>query len=253
MAWSSFFFRTMEPKGPLTAMLAMPLIGLWLGLTGPFGSYLSMGTPARIAHFCFCVTAIGSMLMASMAFVAQRYFGGKLPIWTALALDITLALPAALIVSGSLFVLAPDVLLKVSFTERLVQTLILNLLFRCVFVALTFAREKLLAPRKTVIFNPLADRLPYALRTAKVLALCAEDHYLRVHTSAGDALIHMRIAEAEQAMGSGFRLHRSHWVAEGAVKDEKGGEVTLINGLKLPVARQRRKALNDWLGESAHA
>ena len=45
------------------------------------------------------------------------------------------------------------------------------------------------APAEPAVARTLTDKLPVRLRTADLHALQSEDHYLRVHTSAGDALI----------------------------------------------------------------
>ncbi|MEM9168747.1 MAG: LytTR family DNA-binding domain-containing protein [Pseudomonadota bacterium] len=101
----------------------------------------------------------------------------------------------------------------------------------------------------------IAKRLPDRLRGAAVLALSAEDHYVRVHTAAGDALVLMRLSDAIDEVGRlhGARVHRSWWVARHAVeKAERAGDgakLTLANGLVAPVSRQRIAALADagWL------
>ncbi|MEE2526921.1 LytTR family DNA-binding domain-containing protein [Hyphobacterium sp. HN65] len=101
----------------------------------------------------------------------------------------------------------------------------------------------------------LTDKLPVRLRTADLLALESEDHYLRVHTSRGDALILMRLSDAMAAAESleGAQTHRSWWVARAAIDHaEKAGgraELTLTNGLKAPVSRSFYADLRDkgWI------
>ena len=43
---------------------------------------------------------------------------------------------------------------------------------------------------------PFADRLPVKLRAGIIYAVSAEDHYLRVHTSLGETMVLMRLADA---------------------------------------------------------
>ena len=66
----------------------------------------------------------------------------------------------------------------------------------------------------------LVARLPARLRQAELLALQAEDHYLRVHTSVGSTLLLMRLTDAlaELEGVEGARTHRSWWVARSAVQ-----------------------------------
>ena len=86
------------------------------------------------------------------------------------------------------------------------------------------------------------DRVPRRLRGA-LLCIAAEDHYLRVHTAAGSALILYRMADAlsELAGVDGLQVHRSFWVAARAVggveRDGRRVSLRLTNGLVVPVSR----------------
>jgi len=92
-------------------------------------------------------------------------------------------------------------------------------------------------------------RLPPQHRRASILALQAEDHYLRVHLEDGSALILMPFTEAVEALDQveGARTHRSWWVAREAVaRVERGGGraiLHLANGLAVPVSRSYSAAL----------
>lgn len=59
----------------------------------------------------------------------------------------------------------------------------------------------------------LLDRMPPKHQRARILAIMAEDHYLRVHTEAGDCLIRMRLADGVKAVATldGAQVHRSWW------------------------------------------
>ncbi len=104
--------------------------------------------------------------------------------------------------------------------------------------------------------NRFADRLPLPLRSANIIALEAEDHYLRVHLETGQStLILMRLSDAiaELPANSGAQTHRSWWVAKDAVRGVTKGDgratLTLTAPLEAPVSRSYYKALNDagWL------
>ena len=110
------------------------------------------------------------------------------------------------------------------------------------------------APAPASIDAPvkLLQRLPPALRGAEILAVSAEDHYLRVHTDRGSDLILLRLSDAMAELSGleGEQTHRSWWVARAAVKavrrTDGRAELTLIDGQKVPVSRaqaQRLKAL----------
>ena len=98
-------------------------------------------------------------------------------------------------------------------------------------------------------------RLEFKYRQAEILALAAEDHYLRVHTSAGETLILMRLYDAIRELEGieGSQIHRSWWVAKDAVADIMRGDgkvdLVLKGGLRAPVSRRYQKALKagGWL------
>lgn len=100
-----------------------------------------------------------------------------------------------------------------------------------------------------------ADRLPPKFRAAEIHAVSAEDHYLRVHTSAGETMILMRLADAIRELTAleGMQTHRSWWVARhGLAETARGdGKVTLKlkSGAEAPVSRTYLKAVKDagWL------
>jgi hypothetical protein len=93
------------------------------------------------------------------------------------------------------------------------------------------------------------DRLPPRLRGATLLAVEAQDHYLRLHTDRGSDLILLRLSDALAELSGldGAQTHRSWWVARGAVKDvrRQGGRaiLTLSNGLEAPVSRAQAAVL----------
>lgn len=98
-------------------------------------------------------------------------------------------------------------------------------------------------------------RLPRRLGR-EVWALKGEDHYLRVFTPQGNALVLMRMADAIAELGDdqGLQVHRSWWVARTAVESvqrvSRRVELRLKNGLTVPVARDRIAALrgSGWAG-----
>jgi LytTr DNA-binding domain len=100
-----------------------------------------------------------------------------------------------------------------------------------------------------------ADRLPARFRAGTIYAVSAEDHYLRVHTSAGETMILMRLADAIRELTAleGLQVHRSWWVARQGLADvSKGdGRVTLKlkSGVDAPVSRANLKVVREagWL------
>lgn len=103
--------------------------------------------------------------------------------------------------------------------------------------------------------SPFLDRLPPKFRAADIHAVSAEDHYLRVHTSAGETMILMRLADAirELAGIEGLQVHRSWWVARQGFADIARDDGKLVlklkSGAEAPVSRTYAKAVKDagWL------
>jgi hypothetical protein len=94
-------------------------------------------------------------------------------------------------------------------------------------------------------------RLPSKLAGATLWAVEAEDHYLRLHTSKGQDLILMRLADALAELDGlqGARTHRSWWVARAAVRQVERADgratLTLEGGLQVPVSRGHIKILRE--------
>lgn len=95
------------------------------------------------------------------------------------------------------------------------------------------------------------ERLPVKFRTADLHAISSEDHYLRVHTSLGEELILMRLADAvrELSGADGLQVHRSWWVAKAGITDEKRVDgrslLVLPSGTEVPVSRSYRGKAKD--------
>lgn len=249
------------------ALLALWIgAGLVLGVIGPFGSYIGMSLPVRLVHFVGNVVSI-SLLVMAMTILARRFlFAGALPFWAMVAIAVLAAPPGALVVELQMRLWSPEVLRYVNRGELVFQTLCINLILSTV---VWIVRERLRTPAQSVPasaeappapvmvaaagdegqVDALAAKLPLALRRARLIALSAEDHYLRVHTDRGDALILMGLSQAVAALGPrrGVRIHRSHWVAFDALPAEgyrrSTGELRLDGGLTLPVSRTGRRLI----------
>jgi hypothetical protein len=95
------------------------------------------------------------------------------------------------------------------------------------------------------------ERLPVKYRGAAIWAISSEDHYLRIHTSKGEELILMRLADAmrELAGAGGLQVHRSWWVATDGVADTRreGGKLFLVlkSDKEAPVSRTFLSAVKE--------
>ena len=227
-------------RQPLWA--ASLLLALILTATGAFGTH-SLVLPVRLACWLsITLVAAASLLLARRMRGPERRAG-----WRRNAIDAALAaIPATLmaIAAGAVFLqrpLAPGRLLAL-YPAVLVLALSLLALWR-----LTERRETIVhlpAPvPDDAVPAAIASRLPPRLSRSRLLAVEAQDHYLRVITYDGDALIHMRFADALAALAQsdGSRAHRSWWVARRSIETmdfaNGRGELTLVRGQVVPVSR----------------
>ena len=115
-------------------------------------------------------------------------------------------------------------------------------------------QEPALATTKRSAQTRFVDRLSPELGS-QLIALEMEDHYVRAHTALGSELVLMRMRDAVAELDGleGEQVHRSWWVARGAVIDVKreGRNVRLLldNGVEAPVSRANVSVLKErgWI------
>lgn len=113
-----------------------------------------------------------------------------------------------------------------------------------------------LVETRVVVAPPLPEaeavfrqRLSAKRRAARLIAVEAHDHYLRVHTDAGQELLTLRFSDAvaELAGAHGFQVHRSWWVAADAIEGVSwrrgAGDLRLAGDLVAPVSRRHAPVL----------
>lgn len=132
-------------------------------------------------------------------------------------------------------------------TMQFGYVLVISLIITSASYLLKAATQNRTTPEPTS--NPVdgfMQRLPVKFQTADLYAISSEDHYLRVHTSLGEELILMRLADAvrELEAADGLQVHRSWWIAKSGVTDEKRVDgrslLVLPNGKEVPVSRSYR-------------
>lgn len=96
----------------------------------------------------------------------------------------------------------------------------------------------------------ILDRMSLEKRGA-LLALSVEDHYVRVRTTKGDAMLLMRLSDAIRETGGvdGAQVHRSHWAAFGQVRTvRREGDravLTMSDGSEVPVSRANLPTIRE--------
>ena len=82
-----------------------------------------------------------------------------------------------------------------------------------------------------------------------------EDHYARVVLENSEVMLHTTMRELEQQLRyyPGTRVHRSHWVANDAIKGiDRNGRTTMINvgtDTKIPLGKTYQKRIEALFSE----
>jgi len=239
----------MTPRAVLNVLGVATLVGVFISLFGPFGQ----GIEAYLKHFAANLTFswTGSLLgLVSVRTVDRRMGRG---VWiTGLGAGLMMAPAQGLIVWMGISLLNGDWLPSSAAPELLWDTALICV-GSCFAASLITRRMKAgPAPRPSVKF---LERLPLKLRGAEVWAVEAEDHYLRLHTSKGQDLILLRLADAIAELEGieGAQVHRSWWVARDAIADARRGDgratLKLKDGAEVPVSRTYARILRDrsWI------
>ena len=219
-----------------------------LTVMAPYGTQALSALPRALYWVGFCMA--GGMGAAAFDRFSQNNRHGKTLMRRAFWQSLGATLSVSVCLIGLLLYLNGDIPLsyygQIPFKIWIISILICG-------AALSLRRDEVSNPeaKRPAIF----DRIKPALRKAKIYALSAEDHYVRVHTSKGDDLILMRLTDAidEVVPISGLSPHRSWWVAEDAVNDiiraDGKHKISLKNDLMAPVSRGRVKILHEagWL------
>ncbi|MFD9900335.1 LytTR family DNA-binding domain-containing protein [Mesorhizobium sp. NPDC059025] len=242
------------------AAILLPLVvAATLAVTGAFGTYVSMTLPLRLLHFVGVAIAVYAVVFALSEIVQRFWFGGALPFWAMLTIGAITAPAGGWIVLETLRLSAPQALSHVTYPELTTQVLLSNLVIGSLgWNLLRQSRTQgatCKAQQRSSSDQTLRTKLPVRIRNAAILALSAEDHYVRVRTDRGETLILMNLAAAIAALGeeAGVRVHRSHWVSrqlveKASVRGCRCG-VRVDDDTILPVSRSGRKLLSEvWTG-----
>lgn len=242
-----------EMRGWLRGLAVALASGLFLTFSGAFGTD-DAPLPTRLGYW------MGLMLVGYVwgAFVSRYFFRDGRRRTGNLWLDAAIA---ALVMSAPFTVVVWFASSR-AFDTRIPLAAMWILFGPVLLVSLALTGINLLLearrPAETQTGpNPpkFLDRLPLKLRGAEVWAVEAEDHYLRLHTSKGQDLILLRLADAVAELEGieGAQVHRSWWVARDAIADAKRGDgratLTLKDGAEVPVSRTYAGLLREkgWI------
>ncbi len=243
-------------------------LGLVMGVIGPFGVYETMGFGIRILYFVLTATLIWLQVIGFAILLASLEMFDR---WSTTARMALAGLLAS--VPGTLEIIAlhswlvkpiplhaaPYIFPQTAFLT-VVISVVIGLFFERRLHALADAERARVASMPEASPQGVAPpdffrRVPPALGR-DLLALEMEDHYLRIHTALGSDLILLRLRDALSELGPerGRQVHRSWWVAEGAVasaeRDAGRSRLVLRSGLRVPVSKSFRNQVKEagWLG-----
>jgi hypothetical protein len=256
------YFRSWQWQA--SAVLGIAVV---MAVTGPFGSYEYMRIGSRLIFF----GAIG--LVTWGAVVALSALFGQIEPINRWRLTIRMAVVGLLASIPSTFAVIvlhswlvrplPLSALPYIFPQNAFLTVAITVVFG---LFIEQRRHELADVERERVASLSQDNVPAAAAPDffrrippalghDLLALEMEDHYLRIHTAVGSDLILLRLRDAMTELGParGRQVHRSWWVAEGALasaeRDNGKSMLVLRNGLRVPVSKTFRDQVKEagWL------
>lgn len=229
--------------GAETAFLTV--LGLTMAVIGPYGTS-QMPLAARTLYWLACIIGGGAIGIGVDEAVGRRLRA----LWARIAATSVLMTPAvASLVLAVGAAVTPERFRPPISVGFLGQVLVMAALVTTLR-ALTWRPPRTVVQTQVVVTPPLPEaeaafrsRLSAKRRGARLIAVQAEDHYVRVHTDKGDELLGLRFTDAlaELSRAHGFQTHRSWWLAADAIESVRWrsgvGQARLAGGLTAPVSR----------------
>lgn len=240
----------------LVRILAVLAVGALLGRLGPFDTFSDLSSGERYGYWIGLTMLMWVQGVAVLTIVSPTLASRGWSRWA----QVTAAALLASIPTGFEVAWA-EMFLRVERDLGPIDLLAIIADVALLCVPLLLLTHGILSPA-VVAGSPAPDRAEHAesliamvepQKRGPILALRSEDHYVRIYTERGDALVLMRFADALALLGAepGLRVHRSWWVAERAVqaivRAGDGLQLILRNGPKVPVSRSyAQQVRKEW-------
>ncbi len=222
-------------------------VGVVMGVLGPFGSS-ERTLFERLVYWQYCMVGgglIGVSIDAGVRRITEQFW------LRAFSVGALMTPPVMLLVWTANHNLAGTRLSVLNLIQPWFEVFVVCLV-TMILRQLVWSKPRIVEVTATPDGDPTEAfrlRLSAKRRAATLIAVQAEDHYLRVHTDAGEELVTSRFGDAlkELANAPGFRTHRSWWVAADAIDQVKWtrgrGEARLKCGLIAPISRSQAAPL----------
>jgi hypothetical protein len=252
--WSRLQLALREIRAHFTnprLLASVTIVGLLLGIAGPFDTSSILPLAQRLAYW-LAVAGLTYFVGFATSRVVLHLFGLSIRrIWLRVLVFGTITgVPITLVV------LALNLIAFGANWQDAIAPLTLYIDVTLASIGIAAVAEIISASLRPVQNAPspgtvvgsspappaILERLPLPLR-GQLWALVVSDHYVEVWTERGTHLVLMRLSDAirETAGENGLQIHRSHWVALGAVKRTLKADgkpmVELPDGRRLPISR----------------
>ncbi len=219
-------------------------------MTGPFGTYETLEAGPRAVYWITTFVA-ANIIAVSMMAIFEALFGDKDKVlsWAGFVgagfASVPIAFTNSLIAEAAFGSdSAPGFFQMLGYALPIVIAFVV---VGYLVVGKTNDRMDRDDPTGDRVDNVVTQRLPHDVR-GPIKHMTMEDHYIRVTTVRGEAMVLMRMADAIAALppGAGLRIRRSHWVAPAHVTDVKRVDgqtiVQMDDGASYPISRTYRDA-----------
>lgn len=239
-------------------LLLLIALGLVMGVLSPFGT-AQLSPKASFVYWLLSIVGGGLIGLAVDELMGRRIegFGRRLlAVTTVMTPGVVIWVRLVEMMFGQEdFWLPPVLWFRVWVISGLVMTVRILVWRRPPTPAPTVETRVVVAPPLPEAEAAFRQRLSAKRRAARLIAVEAHDHYLRVHTDAGVELLTLRFSDAlaELSRAHGFQTHRSWWVAGEAIEAAQwrrgAGELRLAGDLIAPVSRRHAPTLRaaGWL------
>ena len=227
------------------AIVGMIAVGVILGISGPFDTLRVLPAVPRVLYWIIVVFVTYSVgtVVSTIVHQALKHRANWFQTVIAICANGTVLTAVLTLLNLLAFGIWPN-----TFGELLERLWVVTLISGVIEVGGHLLRNSQSSEAKKAV--PLLDRLPVHKR-GPLIALNAEDHYVRVTTTKGEELVLMRLSDAVKEVGdtSGLQIHRSHWVATDQIKEVNRsgdrGEMLLSDGGTRPISRGYMGAVRE--------